>query len=116
MELQTIFLSQPTTAQVGALLHQLVAHSLGLQSIVFFQIVNRQLFIICAYLKIGQRLSETQETQTWAPIFLLETLKKDNLLVYAPTVEDIYEGQTVSQEFDFDGLEHEMEGKFRKGK
>ena len=30
-------------------------------------------------------------------------------------MEDIYEGQTVSQSFDFDGLENQMEGKFRPG-
>jgi pantoate--beta-alanine ligase len=38
-----------------------------------------------------------------------------DIIVYAPTVEDIYEGQTVSQSFNFDGLENQMEGKFRPG-
>jgi pantoate--beta-alanine ligase len=38
-----------------------------------------------------------------------------DIIVFAPTVEDIYEGQTVSQSFDFDGLENQMEGKFRPG-
>jgi pantoate--beta-alanine ligase len=37
------------------------------------------------------------------------------ILVYAPAVEDIYEGKTLSQSFDFDGLENKMEGKFRPG-
>jgi pantoate--beta-alanine ligase len=37
------------------------------------------------------------------------------ILIYAPTVEDIYEGNTASQRFEFDGLEHQMEGKFRAG-
>lgn len=46
---------------------------------------------------------------------LLNTLSKDRILVYAPTVDDVYEGNTVSETFDFDGLEFEMEGKFRKG-
>lgn len=46
---------------------------------------------------------------------LLKTVSKDNIIVYAPTVDDIYEGKTVSQSFDFDGLEFEMEGKFRYG-
>ncbi len=46
---------------------------------------------------------------------LLETVSKTNIIVYAPTVEDIYEGNTVSEAFDFDGLEFEMEGKFRHG-
>lgn len=47
-------------------------------------------------------------------IKLLESISKD-ILVFAPTVEVIYHGNTVSQSFDFDGLEHEMEGKFRQG-
>ncbi len=38
-----------------------------------------------------------------------------NIIVYAPTVEDIYEGNTVSKSFDFDGLENQMEGQFRPG-
>ena len=46
---------------------------------------------------------------------LLETLSQDRIEVYAPTVDDIYEGKTVSEAFDFDGLEFEMEGKFRNG-
>ncbi|MFN3752963.1 pantoate--beta-alanine ligase [Flavobacterium sp.] len=39
----------------------------------------------------------------------------DNIIVYAPSVEDIYKGNTVSQPFDFDGLENQMEGQFRPG-
>ncbi|HIC30362.1 MAG TPA: 4-phosphopantoate--beta-alanine ligase, partial [Flavobacteriaceae bacterium] len=45
---------------------------------------------------------------------LLKSLS-ENIIIYAPTVEDIYEGQTKSKKFDFDGLEHQMEGKFRDG-
>ena len=37
------------------------------------------------------------------------------ILVYAPSVEDIYEGNTKSQHYNFDGLENQMEGKFRPG-
>ncbi len=48
-------------------------------------------------------------------VALLKTVSKDKILVYAPAVEDIYEGNTVSQSFDFDGLEFEMEGRFRNG-
>jgi len=47
-------------------------------------------------------------------IELLESLSKD-ILIFAPSVEAIYTGDTKSQKFDFDGLEFEMEGKFRKG-
>ena len=47
-------------------------------------------------------------------IALLESISKD-VLVFAPSVEVMYEGNTTSQHFDFDGLEYEMEGKFRQG-
>lgn len=47
-------------------------------------------------------------------VSLLTTLS-DDILVYAPSVDDIYEGKTTSERFDFDGLEFEMEGKFRQG-
>jgi pantoate--beta-alanine ligase len=46
---------------------------------------------------------------------LLKTVSKDKIVVFAPTVETIYNGNTISENFDFDGLEHEMEGKFREG-
>jgi len=46
---------------------------------------------------------------------LLKTVSKDAVLVYAPTVDDVYGEQTVSESFDFDGLEFEMEGRFRDG-
>ena len=39
----------------------------------------------------------------------------DAILVYAPAVDDVYQGNTVSQHFDFDGLENQMEGRFRPG-
>ena len=47
----------------------------------------------------------------------LEKIKtiSDKIIIYAPSVEDIYGGKTVSVQFDFDGLEHQMEGKFRVG-
>jgi len=46
---------------------------------------------------------------------LLETLSKSTLLVYAPTVEEVYGSQIIAEHFDFGGLESQMEGKFRKG-
>ncbi|MFW0736596.1 pantoate--beta-alanine ligase [Flavobacterium sp. T12S277] len=54
------------------------------------------------------------------PRTLEEDVKKmrglsDKMILYAPTVDDIYEGHTISEDFDFDGLENQMEGKFRPG-
>jgi len=48
-------------------------------------------------------------------IQLLETVSKNKIFVYAPTVKDIYNSQIESESFSFDGLEFEMEGKFRQG-
>lgn len=47
----------------------------------------------------------------------LELLKKTNgnILIYRPSVEDIYDHDINSVHFDFDGLEHEMEGAHRQG-
>lgn len=39
----------------------------------------------------------------------------DKMILYAPSVDDIYEGNIISGSFDFDGLENQMEGKFRPG-
>jgi pantoate--beta-alanine ligase len=39
----------------------------------------------------------------------------DKIIVFAPSVDDIYQGNTVSESFDFDGLEDQMEGQFRPG-
>ena len=47
-------------------------------------------------------------------VALLETVSKE-IIVYAPSVEDIYGGNTKAEHFSFDGLEFEMEGKFRQG-
>jgi len=45
---------------------------------------------------------------------LLKTLSED-ILIYAPSVADIYVNKVEAEHFSFDGLEHEMEGKFRNG-
>ena len=48
-------------------------------------------------------------------IKLLKTVSEDKILVFSPTVDDIYGGNITSSSFSFDGLEYEMEGKFRDG-
>jgi pantoate--beta-alanine ligase len=54
------------------------------------------------------------------PRTLEEDIQKLNqlspsILIYAPEIDDIYEGNTVSESFEYDGLEHQMEGKHRPG-
>ena len=52
------------------------------------------------------------------------TLEKDhvlikdinpNIVVFAPNAEELYQGNIITKNYSFDGLEHEMEGKHRKG-
>jgi pantoate--beta-alanine ligase len=44
---------------------------------------------------------------------LLESVSCD--VLFNPSVEEIYSDNIVSEKFNFDGLEHEMEGQFRTG-
>jgi pantoate--beta-alanine ligase len=37
------------------------------------------------------------------------------IIIFAPNVDDIYQGKTEAESFDFDGLENQMEGRFRAG-
>jgi pantoate--beta-alanine ligase len=46
---------------------------------------------------------------------LLKEISEEDIIVYAPSVEDIYGNDVKSTSFTYDGLEHEMEGKFRTG-
>ena len=39
----------------------------------------------------------------------------NKVIVYAPNVKDIYKDSIESTRFDFDGLEHKMEGQYREG-
>lgn len=48
-------------------------------------------------------------------VALLKTVSESKLLVYAPSVDDIYDMRVTSESFKFDGLENEMEGAFRPG-
>ena len=45
---------------------------------------------------------------------LLEATGKE-IAVFAPSTEEMYADNIRSQAFDFDGLEHQMEGRFRPG-
>ena len=46
----------------------------------------------------------------------LELLKSVHCdIVFIPTVEEIYPKKVLSKSYSFDGIEHQMEGKFREG-
>ena len=44
---------------------------------------------------------------------LLKSVNCD--ILFFPSVKEIYASNVISEEFDFDGLEHQMEGRFREG-
>lgn len=48
-------------------------------------------------------------------INLIKTLSKNDIIIYTPSVKDIYGKNIEAFNFNFDGLENEMEGKFRPG-
>jgi pantoate--beta-alanine ligase len=37
------------------------------------------------------------------------------IIIFAPNAQELYQGNVTTQNYTFDGLEHEMEGKHRKG-
>lgn len=39
----------------------------------------------------------------------------DKIIIFAPSVQEMYDGETTSSHFSFDGLEHQMEGSHRPG-
>ena len=47
----------------------------------------------------------------------IELLKQvsDHIVVFAPTVDEIYGGNVTSETYEFDGLDKVMEGEFRTG-
>jgi len=48
-------------------------------------------------------------------IELLKTISNRQIIIYAPSVEDVYGDDVNATDFHFDGLEDVMEGKFRIG-
>lgn len=49
-----------------------------------------------------------------ADVALIQNLSKD-VIVYAPSVQDIYDQDVVAKKFEYDGLENQMEGVNRPG-
>ena len=45
----------------------------------------------------------------------ISSIGSDKIVVFAPSIQDIYKGDLSKIKFDFGGLEHQMEGKYRPG-
>ena len=79
---------------------------------------NNSIVVISIFVNPTQ-FNNPSDLEKYPRTLLADTEKiktiSDAIIIFAPTVDDIYEGKTISQHFDFDGLENQMEGKFRVG-
>lgn len=90
----------------------------GHLSLIKESILNNNITVVSIFVNPTQ--FNNSEDLTNYPRTLEEDLIKiknvsDKVITYTPDVDDIYEGTTQSQHFDYDGLEFQMEGKFRPG-
>jgi pantoate--beta-alanine ligase len=90
----------------------------GHLSLVEMSLQNNDLTIVSIFVNPTQ-FNNSEDLEKYprnleSDIAKLQTIS-NNVIVYAPTVDDIYEGNTTSKSFYFDGLENQMEGKFRPG-
>jgi pantoate--beta-alanine ligase len=81
--------------------------------------LNNNTFVVVSIFVNPTQFNNAEDLAKY-PRTLEEDVKKieslcNQILIFAPSVDDIYQGNTVSQPFDFDGLENQMEGKFRPG-
>jgi len=90
----------------------------GHLSLVEMSLQNNELTIVSIFVNPTQ-FNNPEDLEKYprnleSDIAKLQTIS-NNVIVYAPTVDDIYEGNTTAKSFYFDGLENQMEGKFRPG-
>jgi pantoate--beta-alanine ligase len=90
----------------------------GHLSLVELSLANNDLTVVSIFVNPTQ-FNNPEDLEKYprnleSDIAKLQTVSAD-VIIYAPTVDDIYEGNTISKSFYFDGLENQMEGKFRPG-
>ncbi|WP_269224492.1 pantoate--beta-alanine ligase [Flavobacterium sp. IMCC34518] len=90
----------------------------GHQSLMFESIKENDITVVSIFVNPTQ-FNNPDDLEKYPRTLEEDIIKISNIhsdiIVFAPTVEDMYEGNTLSQSFDFDGLENKMEGKFRPG-
>ena len=79
---------------------------------------ENQLTVVSIFVNPTQ-FNNPEDLQKYPRTLEEDSLKINNLdsdiVIYAPTVVDIYDKKIESKHFDFDGLENQMEGQFRPG-
>ncbi|QKJ62153.1 pantoate--beta-alanine ligase [Flavobacterium sp. M31R6] len=90
----------------------------GHQSLMLQSTKENDITVVSIFVNPTQ-FNNPEDLQKYPRTLDADILKISNInpeiIVFAPTVDDMYEGKTLSQSFDFDGLENKMEGKFRPG-
>lgn len=76
-------------------------------------------FTVCSIFVNPTQFNNAEDLEKY-PRTLVDDLKKiealdPSIIVFAPSVEDIYGNKVATESFDYDGLEHQMEGKQRPG-
>ena len=90
----------------------------GHLSLVELSLANNDLTVVSIFVNPTQfnnpKDLEKYPRNLESDVATIQTISED-VIIYAPSVNDIYEGNTTSKSFYFDGLENQMEGKFRPG-
>jgi pantoate--beta-alanine ligase len=118
-ELRTFISKEKNTAFSLGFVPTMGALHVGHLSLVKAALAENTLVVVSIFVNPTQfdnpsDLSSYPRTLT-EDVQLLETLPETQILVYAPTVSDVYGSEMNADHFDFGGLEFEMEGKFRTG-
>ena len=90
----------------------------GHLSLVELSLANNDLTVVSIFVNPTQ-FNNPEDLEKYprnleSDVATIQTISED-VIIYAPSVNDIYEGNTTSKSFYFDGLENQMEGKFRPG-
>ncbi|MCO6174899.1 pantoate--beta-alanine ligase [Flavobacterium sp. NRK F10] len=90
----------------------------GHQSLIKRSVAENEITVISIFVNPTQ-FNNTEDLEKY-PRTLDQDIDKvkeinDLILIYAPTVEDIYGKSPIAEHFNFDGLELQMEGKQRPG-
>ena len=90
----------------------------GHLSLVELSLANNDLTVVSIFVNPTQ-FNNPEDLEKYprnleSDVATIQTISED-VIIYAPSVNDIYEGNATSKSFYFDGLENQMEGKFRPG-
>ena len=90
----------------------------GHLSLIKNSLADNQITIVSIFVNPTQ-FNNAEDLEKYPRTLEIDTEKIEDVskevIIFAPSVEDIYQGNTVSASFNFDGLENQMEGAHRPG-